>query len=119
MLYEVITFAWVYRYVLNIQDKTAVTLGDELDFVDAYIFLQKIRFPNAFEVDIDISGECNSHYIVPLSVQMMLENAIKHNVVSQEQETAGVGRAAKRSWFSRKPALCRAAAAAPPRNNFV
>ncbi len=78
-------FAWVYRYVLNIQDKTAVTLGDELDFVDAYIFLQKIRFPNAFEVDIDISGECNSHYIVPLSVQMMLENAIKHNVVSQEE----------------------------------
>lgn len=77
-------FASVYRYVLNIQDKTAVTLGEELKFIDSYVFLQKIRFQNGFDVEIDIDKGCYNHYLVPLSLQMMVENAIKHNVVSEE-----------------------------------
>ena len=78
-------FASVYRYVLNIQDKTAVTLGEELGFIDAYVFLQKIRFQEGFDVEIDINKECYGHYVVPLSLQMLVENAIKHNVVSEEE----------------------------------
>ncbi|MDA3890890.1 MAG: histidine kinase [Salinivirgaceae bacterium] len=77
-------FASVYRYVLNIQDKAAVTLGDELDFINSYIFLQKIRFQNGFTINIDIDKDCYGHYVVPMSLQMMLENAIKHNVVAEE-----------------------------------
>jgi hypothetical protein len=78
-------FASVYRYVLNIQDKMAVTLGEELAFLESYLFLQKIRFQNGFEITIDIDKACYGHYIVPLSLQMMVENAIKHNVVSEEE----------------------------------
>lgn len=77
-------FASVYRYVLNIQDKTAVTLGEELKFIDSYVFLQKIRFQNGFDIEIDIAKECHDHYLVPLSLQMMVENAIKHNVVAAQ-----------------------------------
>ncbi len=78
-------FASVYRYVLNIQDKMAVTLGEELEFLKSYIFLQKIRFQDGFEVAIEIDEHCYGHYVVPMSLQMMVENAIKHNVVSSEE----------------------------------
>ncbi len=78
-------FASVYRYVLNIQDKTAVTLSEELHFIDSYVYLQKIRFQNGFDVKIDIDPECYGHYVVPLSLQMLVENAIKHNIVSEEE----------------------------------
>ncbi len=78
-------FASVYRYVLNIQDKMAVTLREELDFLNSYIFLQKIRFQDGFDVNIEIAPECEGHFVVPLSLQMMVENAIKHNVVDKDE----------------------------------
>lgn len=73
----------VYRYVLDNQQKEVVPLRDELQFVNAYIFLQKIRFEDNLQVDIQVSE--SDTMILPLSLQMLVENAIKHNIVSDEQ----------------------------------
>ena len=73
----------VYRYVLENKDKELVDLETELKFVNAYIYLQKIRFDSSLQVDISIQNDKVS--IIPLSLQMLVENAIKHNIVSSEQ----------------------------------
>lgn len=77
-------FASVYRYVLNIQDKNVVTLREELDFLKSYMFLQKIRFKEGLNFKIDIDEKIMEHFIVPFSLQMLVENAIKHNIVDKE-----------------------------------
>lgn len=77
-------FASVYRYVLNIQDKNLVTLKEELDFLNSYIYLQKIRFKEGLEIEIDLKKEIEEHFVLPFSLQFMVENAIKHNIVSKD-----------------------------------
>jgi two-component system LytT family sensor kinase len=77
-------FASVYRYVLNIQDKNVVTLKEELDFLNSYLYLQKIRFREGFEINIDINKENYEHFVLPFSLQFMVENALKHNIVSKD-----------------------------------
>lgn len=72
----------VYRYVLDTRDKEIVPLEDELKFLDSYLFLQHIRFENNLITHVDLNGL--STYVAPLSVQMLFENAIKHNVISKE-----------------------------------
>lgn len=72
----------VFRYVLEQKDNEIIPLHAELDFLDAYIFMQKIRFGENLTVNIDVSDR--TPYIVPLSLQMLIENAIKHNVISKE-----------------------------------
>ncbi len=78
-------FASVYRYVLNIQDKNVVTLREELEFLNSYMFLQKIRFTEGLVFEIDIKEEQKENFIVPFSLQMLVENAIKHNIVDKEK----------------------------------
>ncbi|MEM9833494.1 MAG: histidine kinase [Bacteroidota bacterium] len=73
----------VYRYVLDNQDKEVVPLSEELKFVEAYIFLQKIRFEDNLQVDIQAPNY--ELMILPLSLQMLVENAIKHNIISDDQ----------------------------------
>ena len=77
-------FASVYRYVLNIQDKNLVTLKEELDFLNSYLYLQKIRFREGLEIEINLNKELEEHYVLPFSLQFMVENAIKHNIVSKD-----------------------------------
>ena len=73
----------VYRYVLLSRDRPTVTLAEELKFVDAYVALNKTRFRNDFLVEHQLSAETvGSTSVAPLSVQMLIENALKHNVVS-------------------------------------
>lgn len=70
----------VYRYVLDQKDTELVDLETELKFVESYIFLQKIRFGNNLNIQMDINDK---HFkVIPLSVQMLVENAIKHNEIS-------------------------------------
>ncbi|OFX89209.1 MAG: hypothetical protein A2W99_01550 [Bacteroidetes bacterium GWF2_33_16] len=78
-------FASVYRYVLNIQDKNVVTLREELEFLKSYLFLQKIRFVEGLNYKIDIEENLKDSYIVPFSLQMLVENAIKHNSIEKEK----------------------------------
>jgi sensor histidine kinase YesM len=75
----------VYRYILQNQYSQLVSLQDELDFIDAFIFLQKIRFGENLKVNINIPEQYRNKLIAPLSLQMLVENSIKHNVVSAER----------------------------------
>jgi hypothetical protein len=71
----------VYRYVLDTQGQEVVLLKEEMAFVDSYVYLQKIRFGENLNVEISHLGDGK---VIPLSVQLLLENAIKHNEVSSE-----------------------------------
>lgn len=75
-------FARVYRYVLQINQETVVTLLQELAFLDSYIFLQKIRFGENLQVEIGVAKAALQQYVPPLSLQVLFENAIKHNTIS-------------------------------------
>lgn len=75
-----------YRYILEQKDQTLVTLRTELEFIRAYIFLLKIRFDNKFDVTIDIPERLlDSAQIAPLTLQLLLENAVKHNRMSTKE----------------------------------
>ena len=75
-------FSKVYRYVLSSQDKELVDLRSELDFIQPYLFLLGKRFDAGLKVSIDVSAESKRLYVIPIALQMLIENAIKHNIVS-------------------------------------
>jgi two-component system, LytTR family, sensor kinase len=75
----------VYRHILQVKDEKCILLKDELDVMNAYTFLLKTRFGSNLEVTIDIPIEKLGKKIVPLSLQILMENAIKHNIVSAEK----------------------------------
>lgn len=75
----------VYRYILEIKDRELITLSEELDFLNSYIFLQKIRFGDNLVIKLSLPEHLIEHQVVPLSLQMLLENAMKHNIVSTEK----------------------------------
>ncbi len=74
----------VYRYVLENKDNDLVNLQTELDFLDAYIFLLNIRFMDKIEVNVEIADDKKSLLILPLALQLLIENAIKHNSMSKK-----------------------------------
>lgn len=73
----------VYRYVLENKDNELVDLNTELNFLDAYIFLLNIRFVGKLTVNLNIPDENRNDRIIPLAMQLLIENAIKHNVMSK------------------------------------
>ena len=75
----------VYRYVLVSREKNTVTLEEEMQFLDAYIYLNKIRFRENLQVETQLMNDTSQLHVAPLSIQMLIENAIKHNVVSKEK----------------------------------
>jgi len=75
----------VYRYILEIRDKELISVAEELAFLQSYIFLLKERFGESFQVEINVPEGYFGDKIVPLSLQMLLENAIKHNVISKSK----------------------------------
>lgn len=76
----------VYRYVLDKRDCELVSLDDELTFLNNYLFLQKIRFGD--NLHIEIQKDLEAGWIPPLAIQMLVENAIKHNVICEEKPLA-------------------------------
>lgn len=77
--------ALAYRYILEIKDRDFVSLEEELKCVEAYEYLLKIRFGENIQfTKSGVNGNSNL-YVVPLSIQMLLENAVKHNVVSKSK----------------------------------
>ena len=76
--------AKVYRYVLENKDNELVTLCTEMNFLDAYIFLINIRFMDKVQVNIRIPEEKRNNRIIPLAMQLLIENAIKHNAMSKK-----------------------------------
>ncbi len=73
----------VYRYVLENKDNELVDLQTELNFLDAYIFLLDIRFVGKLQVNINIPEARRNDKIIPLAMQLLIENAIKHNTMSK------------------------------------
>jgi hypothetical protein len=73
----------VYRYVLEQKDKELVSVAEELQFAKTYMNLLKMRFENSITFEIPEVFENEEAKVVPLSLQLLLENCIKHNVVSE------------------------------------
>lgn len=72
----------VFRYTM--QDRSVIKLGDELEFADSYVYLMKIRYNDGLSVHFCIDPACREQYILPFGLQILIENAIKHNVISRK-----------------------------------
>lgn len=75
----------VYRYMIKSEEETTVHLRDEMAFVEQYADLLKVRFPEGLDVQTDIPPEALSRSVVPCCVQLLVENAIKHNIVRADE----------------------------------
>ena len=75
-----------YRYILEQKDNERVLLKTELEFIQAYRFLLNIRFENKFDVSVDVPESDQVRYsIAPLTLQLLVENAVKHNRMSARE----------------------------------
>lgn len=75
----------VYRYMIKSEEETTVHLRDEMAFVEQYADLLKVRFPEGLDMQTDIPPEALSRSVVPCCVQLLVENAIKHNIVRADE----------------------------------
>ena len=75
----------VYRYVLEQKDKDLVSVEEELSFAKTYMNLLKMRFENSLIYEIPTQKLNPEFKVVPLSLQLLLENTVKHNVVSEQK----------------------------------
>ena len=72
----------LFRYVLDSRDKELVPLGEELEFMQSFTFLLKTRFEDKLQITVDVEPSADD-YIVPMTLQLLVENAVKHNEVSE------------------------------------
>ncbi len=77
-------FTDVYRYVLQSKDKETVKLSEELEFLEAYVEIHKERMGDSFKVKTEIDESALKKEIPPLALQLLVENAIKHNIALKE-----------------------------------
>lgn len=75
----------IYRYVLEQKDKELVSVEEELSFAKTYMNLLKMRFENSISYELPTDFDNPEAKVVPLSLQLLLENTIKHNVVSEQK----------------------------------
>ncbi|WP_116787290.1 2TM domain-containing protein [Flavobacterium psychrotrophum] len=75
----------VYRYVLEQKDKELISVAEELAFAKTYMNLLKMRFENSVFYEVQENLTNHDAMVVPLSLQLLLENTVKHNVVSQQK----------------------------------
>ncbi|MFI5133074.1 MAG: sensor histidine kinase [Chitinophagales bacterium] len=69
----------VYKYFLLNKDKDLISLHDELDFIDSYFYLLQIRHDNKLLLETDLTGSEGKTMILPCALQILVENAVKHN----------------------------------------
>ncbi len=75
----------IYRYVLEQKDKELVTVEDEIEFAKTYCDLLKTRFEDSVDFVFDVKKEDYRRFVVPLSLQLLLENCIKHNFATSSK----------------------------------
>ena len=80
-----VSLSKIYRYVLEQKDKELVTVAEELEFAKTYMNLLKMRFENSVNFEISEHLDDPDAKVVPLSLQLLLENTIKHNIVSESK----------------------------------
>src|SRR6185437_14252822 len=80
------TLARVYRYILSNKERDLVLLREEIDFISNYFYLLKIRFAEAISMVIEITDLSAENFLIPpISLQALVENAIKHNEFSEKK----------------------------------
>lgn len=77
--------AVIYRYILDNGSKLDVPLEDELEFIRDYYYLHQIRNEGKIHLEIDIKDDGKSYRIIPISLQLLIENAIKHNMATHDK----------------------------------
>jgi hypothetical protein len=75
-------FSSVYRYIVENKDKSMISLQEELDFIESYLYIHKTRFEKALEVNVQVDNCSKKTKIPPMSLQIGLENALKHNILT-------------------------------------
>jgi two-component system, LytTR family, sensor kinase len=80
----VVQLSHVYRYLLNINERHVTRLSEELSFLNSYLYIQLQRFEGSLQVQVEVPEEYHDMLIPPLSLQLLIENAIKHNALSPE-----------------------------------
>ena len=78
-------FSKVYMHVLTNHKKELIELRNELEFIQPYSYLLQQRFSEGLKLEIEIPEKYYGHYIIPAALQMLIENAIKHNVLSKKK----------------------------------
>jgi hypothetical protein len=78
-------FADVYRSLLRSKSDDLIPLYDELEFIDTYMYLIRVRFENHILLKSTVSGALKNRMLPPLTLQMLVENAIKHNLISENR----------------------------------
>lgn len=74
----------VYRYLLTTHGRATVTVQEELSFVESYLYLEHIRFGDALHVEIEDDLRNHHCLVIPASIQMLVENALKHNISTKK-----------------------------------
>lgn len=72
----------IYRYILSCQSKQLVSLGEEMDFIQKFVFLHQVRLGDCLKVENELPEDVYESSIPPLTLQLLVENVIKHNVIS-------------------------------------
>lgn len=75
----------VYRYVLENRNRETIALGEEIRFIRSFVYLYQLRFDNKLNVLIEVSEDAQNKQIAPMTLQLLVENAIKHNIVSAKK----------------------------------
>jgi two-component system, LytTR family, sensor kinase len=81
----VMQLANVYRYLLTFHDHQRITLKEELGFLTSYLYILQERFEEALQVDVEVREDLLYYYIPPISLQILIENAVKHNIISVDE----------------------------------
>ncbi len=75
----------VYRHVLDSRQKELINISEELSFINSYIFLLELRFDKKLNIEVQIEEKLMDRKIAPLTLQLLVENAVKHNIVSDKK----------------------------------
>lgn len=78
-------FANVYRSLLKATSGDLISLADEIEFIESYMFLLRTRFENNIVFTINVEPAAQTRFLPPASIQMLVENAIKHNNISEDK----------------------------------
>lgn len=81
----IVQLSKAYRYILDQKDLELVPLREELDFLDAYFFLLQIRFEQKVQLNKQINIDVAAYKLPPLTLQLLVENAVKHNKMSMAE----------------------------------
>lgn len=76
-------FSKLYRRLLELHEQPLISLAEELEFAESYVYLQKMRFSDNLKVDIEAPDPIQRHCLPPFTLQILLENAIKHNIAAE------------------------------------